>query len=1050
MKSSQTDSLHISSAVTTTLLQTCLVNVSDLSDKPKEKTCRLLLDSGSQRSYITSSIANHLNLPTIENVDLSIFTFGTKSPQYIKSRVVNFIIKTRIGVKRSIYANVVPHITNSVQAPVFNNSVKLLQDSRLNKLILADDGSYGDKIDILIGNDYYHTFISNEKLCISDNLFLVSSDFGWIWSGRVNETNTVDQLSVLTYFQSTGIYDSKLHKPDLPLKTDDVKRLWDLESIGIVDSPKCSRDEEAIKQFNKTIQYKDNRYYVKWPWAEYPPNLPNNLGLAYGRLSNLLKRLDNLTIKSYDKVIQEQLQNGVIEIVKNASFSLSHPVHYLPHHCVYNRDKPNKLRIVYDASAKTVGNQSLNECLYKGPLMLEDLTALLIKFREHAIGIIADVEKAFLQLGLQEPDKDVTRFLWLKNINDSVNKENILTLRFCRVPFGVISSPFLLNATIKYHLMKSNNSILNQIADDIYVDNIITGAKTVLEAQNLYNTSKLAFNDLSMNLREWNSNSKDFLSRIPDKFCTDIEEVKVLGLIWNTRDDKLLLKYDISQTDLDSVYTKRSILKVIASVYDPCGYAVPIVLPAKLFFQKLWKQKILWDTKINSDLLNEWKQIISKFSYLKNISIDRYFLKSIGNTRASEKIRHELHCFTDASTEAYAACIYLRSSWGTSNIVTFIIGKCRLVPIKEQVNLQIPKLELLGALIGNRLLQYVNKNLRLSIKAQVLWTDSQIVLGWYHSSKLLLPFVSRRINEIKQNKTLILRYIPGQYNPADIGTRSDRIDHYDRWLKGPDFLLDNSENWFSMFNNCVYQVETQISSVGEGLSNENTNNKSTLVENESNINNLDMISTTELDKEPISDSDSDLEIILKVQAQYFPEETKGIVSNFARSLGLYKDVNGILRCKGRFKHTDWTHCHKEPILLPKNSEFTHKIIADLHEKNYHVGVSHTLALLRKTFWVPHGRSTVQKILRKCRNCLKYGGGPFKLPAMPDFPSERVKFNLPFTFTGMDYFGPLYVINDTQTRCYDTLSDEATRYRPFCVNATLRTIKTTTEYRTQEN
>ncbi|CAH0722821.1 unnamed protein product, partial [Brenthis ino] len=304
MKSSQTDSLHISSAVTTTLLQTCLVNVSDLSDKPKEKTCRLLLDSGSQRSYITSSIANHLNLPTIENVDLSIFTFGTKSPQYIKSRVVNFIIKTRIGVKRSIYANVVPHITNSVQAPVFNNSVKLLQDSRLNKLILADDGSYGDKIDILIGNDYYHTFISNEKLCISDNLFMVSSDFEWVWSGRVNETNTVDQLSVLTYFQSAGIYDSKLHKPDLPLKTDDVKRLWDLESIGIVDSPKCSRDEEAIKQFNKTIQYKGNRYYVKWPWAEYPPNLPNNLGLAYGRLSNLLKRLDNLTIKSYDKVIQ--------------------------------------------------------------------------------------------------------------------------------------------------------------------------------------------------------------------------------------------------------------------------------------------------------------------------------------------------------------------------------------------------------------------------------------------------------------------------------------------------------------------------------------------------------------------------------------------------------------------------------------------------------------------------------------------------------------------------------------------------------------------------
>lgn len=124
-----------------------------------------------------------------------------------------------------------------------------------------------------------------------------------------------------------------------------------------------------------------------------------------------------------------------------------------------------------------------------------------------------------------------------------------------------------------------------------------------------------------------------------------------------------------------------------------------------------------------------------------------------------------------------------------------------------------------------------------------------------------------------------------------------------------------------------------------------------------------------------------------------------------------------MRCKVRFKHTDWTHCHKEPILLPKNSEFTHKIITVLHEKNYHVGVSHTLALLRKRFWVPHGRSIVQKILRKCQNCLKYGGGPFKLPAMPDLPLERVKFNLPFTFTGMDYFGPLYVINDSKEKCW---------------------------------
>ena len=101
-----------------------------------------------------------------------------------------------------------------------------------------------------------------------------------------------------------------------------------------------------------------------------------------------------------------------------------------------------------DASAKVKRNtKSLNECLYRGPVILEDLCGLLLRFRMKKIGLVSDIEKAFLQVGLHEADRDVTRFLWLKDIQKPVSKENLLVCRFKRLLFGIISGPFLLGAT---------------------------------------------------------------------------------------------------------------------------------------------------------------------------------------------------------------------------------------------------------------------------------------------------------------------------------------------------------------------------------------------------------------------------------------------------------------------------------------------------------------------------------------------------------------------------------------------------------------------------
>jgi len=87
-------------------------------------------------------------------------------------------------------------------------------------------------------------------------------------------------------------------------------------------------------------------------------------------------------------------------------------------------------------------------------VILPDLCGLLVRFRLYLVVILADIEKAFLQFGIQTFDRDVTRFLWLKNIKNLDIKNNLVTYWCCRVPFGLVSSPFLLGATIRLHLKR--------------------------------------------------------------------------------------------------------------------------------------------------------------------------------------------------------------------------------------------------------------------------------------------------------------------------------------------------------------------------------------------------------------------------------------------------------------------------------------------------------------------------------------------------------------------------------------------------------------------
>ena len=125
----------------------------------------------------------------------------------------------------------------------------------------------------------------------------------------------------------------------------------------------------------------------------------------------------------YDKIIRDQLQVGIIETVEpeltkgGAEACSKLPVHYLPHHEVVRQDsQTTKLRIVDDGSARGLGDlYSLNDCLQMGPNCIPKLLDILVQFRRYKIAITADIQKAFLMIGVNPPDQEFLRFLWVKD-----------------------------------------------------------------------------------------------------------------------------------------------------------------------------------------------------------------------------------------------------------------------------------------------------------------------------------------------------------------------------------------------------------------------------------------------------------------------------------------------------------------------------------------------------------------------------------------------------------------------------------------------------------
>ncbi|GFX65027.1 integrase catalytic domain-containing protein [Trichonephila clavipes] len=381
------------------------------------------------------------------------------------------------------------------------------------------------------------------------------------------------------------------------------------------------------------------------------------------------------------------------------------------------------------------------------------------------------------------PDqRKLQRILWRENMDEPIKMFELST-----VTYGTTSAPFLATSTLKQlALDEAGNFPLGSsvVMSGMYIDDVLTGTETLLEAKELKNQLINIFAKGGMVLHKWCGNNTELIEVSENYDFSDPSEIKVLGVYWNPKHDCFSFRVKIGLHELN---TKRDVLSTIARIYDPLGLLGPVVAKAKIFLQKLWMLKIDWTDLLPDTINREWRQFVESLQVVNDININRCIV-----LEQPEVI--ELHGFSDASQSAYGAVVYCKSITSDRKMLVHLIAsKSRVAPTKQTT---IPRLELCVAVLLAKLVHRVKQALKLNVTNTFLWSDSMIVLSWIRKeSYQLKTFVANRIATIQEmTSSEQWRYVATEDNPADFVSRgmdSLKLKTCELWWNGPKFLMSN-------------------------------------------------------------------------------------------------------------------------------------------------------------------------------------------------------------------------------------------------------------------
>ncbi|XP_066928826.1 uncharacterized protein [Clytia hemisphaerica] len=1024
------------------------------SDSKYDFKTYALLDSCSQGTFIHQDLLSQLSVPSTET-KLAVSTLT--GFEYTNSHLVsNLSVKGQYG-KYSCWIDL-PSAYSRDDIDVMSNEMATPESLKRWPYLQGIVSEVGkvesdEKVGLIIGANCPKALEPHEVIkSEGDGPYAYLTKLGWCVVGPKEDDAHPNVLSChrigVSEVVQRFVPKNQLHDHSIE---DMMKKLYEIEHVDLIPGnlpDKVSQEDlKFLKIMDERISFEKGHYIIPFPFRDEKDLPSNNRNMAMKRLESLKRKLQlNSEFKcDYLEYFDLMLKSNYARKIDDSDIS-DDDCWYIPHHGVYHPTK-NKIRVVFDLSAKCNGT-SLNRCLLQGPDLTNKLIGVLTRFRENPVAVTGDIEKMFYQVKLPIVDRKYVRFLWWED----GNVENpISTYEMTVHPFGATSSPSVCSYALK-RTAKENESLFGSEAKcsverDFYVDDFLKSYPSVEIAR----SSVKSISDMCMkgsfHLTKFVSSHPECLSELSsddvksDSVSYDVPSdkeltEKLLGVTWDISSDKFVFKINLKSTPS----TKRGMLSTLSSIYDPIGVLSPFLLEGKRILQGL--SKYSWDSVLQDEIANKWESWKSSLPCIESLSLPRRFNQGDNSIRNAS-----VHHFSDASDVGYGHCSYLRLIDVADKVhCSFLYGRSRVAPLKK---VSTPRLELQAATLSSNMNSFVVKELDLKIDHQYFYSDSTIVLGYINNEcKRFRLFVANRVSMITSHTEKGDWYhVDSKSNPADCGARGLRAgkDSEDLWFNGPSFLRELNlplveESFPLSEDDAELKANVSCYVIKKPLDNRIVSYF------ESNISSfakmkrvlayiLLYIKRLKLRRGRIhqmklrhqSDkvyaltsqdiAESFVSLVKMVQTFYFAESINAVKTGRKDiklcSLNPFLDHRGILRVGGRLKHSSLAFDEKHPIILPKDSPLSEKIVLFYHEKVFHAGRGITLNAIRQAgLWILHLNSLCKRVIFNCVSCRKLRGKT-ATQFMSDLPSFRVDSHPPFSYSGVDLFGP-YEIKDRRS------------------------------------
>lgn len=986
-----------------------------------EKLVYALLDTASDSCYIDGKVAAEIKAHGVEK-EVTMLTMNAETKEclnmYKNLNIRGYLTNASTSMD-AFQSNDIRCNPTEIPTPERCAKIPHLQKISHHLTPLLDI-----PVGLLIGGDCPQAICPKASIeGPSGDPFAVKTMFGWTLCGGKPQPSTI--ISCRTTMRPME------PRPEL-------FQLVEQDFKDVEGKPISQQELKFLEILDReTIQEENGTYVMPLPFKSRP-QLPNNRRQAVQRLLQLKTKLlrDPNYKTEYQQFMNNLLQHDHAEEVLESEVETSE-CWYIPHFGV-RHPKKNKLRVVYDGSCN-YNSMSLNDWLLKGPDQMNDLLGILLRFRLGEIAITCDVEQMFYNFKVATSDRNFLRFLWF-----DTDMQTIKTYRMTRHIFGATSSPGV--ATYGLRKIASEYSDISPTAStfltrDVYVDDGISSVDTVEEAKALVRDARAICAKGNLRLHKFLSNNSNVLEDISAKeratTSTANEDIvnlplhRTLGVEWCTSKDVITFTSNLQPKPI----TRRGILSTIAQVYDPIGLVAPFTLNGKNILQDTCRQKLDWDDEVGEELKEKWQQWLADLKDISKVQVSRHIKPhDFGKVKAAE-----LHHFSDASTEGYGACSYLRMISSANQVhVALVLSKARVAPLKQ---LTIPRMELQGAVTATRLSEKLKSELSIDIQQEYFWCDSMIVLGYVkNETTKFLPYVSNRVSEIRsKSKPQDWYHVPGPLNPADMPSRGTSIKHLmdSSWFSGPMFLWEHEITPILKDQPAKYEIDVHDKEIKKLKVNNTvlTTNESqpVKIKNFSKLRSLiNAVARLQNAAKRIKNKEKpyfrteapDLSayknaeelVVRQCQAEHHGREIQRlkngkqlIETSKLNQLTPLLDESGIMRVGTRATNSSvLTEEEKRPKIIPSQSWLARLYIDFHHTKVQHQGRLFTQSSMRQDgIWIPGAQRMIKSYIRQCVTC-KYLRGKAATQKMGNLPNERIEPTPPFTHVGVDTFGPFLV------------------------------------------